>query len=558
MALTRSICKWHWLWPDLSNRLVDLAKTSMQPQCQHKRNVRPLKICSRNSDLKRRLLEVSLEDLLNGLFVSSLTNISKRNWSSNFHVTMRIFTLYLFYFVDYNPNAWLGLSKNSRKLKWAKRFTALTKRTAAIEMKKVNARAQVVLREFGVELPCGDSTNSCASFEITSKYLSKFYMHDNMLFRLHGAVNEAGVEEFYTNNLLEVSTVKCGCLLKDWRAIPGRDATPEREHLELSNPTHSKVSHSNEKCDENEKEDSKNIRSDEKIDKNEQDEDKKCIDDMISISASPADVFSLNPKANAVHVENITSKKVSQNRLLRGGSPDIFDDSDDEELLSKTVLAPESPPQSIQSNASIEIATSCETSNTSIPEAFDSIAMPSSCETLTSTQLDDDISDISEELPPPSQFRTRQDEEEERLLELYTKGRVDATVNAEVEPFSEPPSPMNPVPSTISALQVSVMGNSADLPMDFDDNMPEEAISLSGSFAKQTQTGVAVFEEFCSDDGEISNDSLSKWLIDSVLEKTAVPITRAPSSTPHTHKLTSDIIEISDDSSTGSFVLYPL
>lgn len=372
------------------------------------------------------------------------------------------------------------MPKKSRKLKWAKRFTALTKRNAAIEVKKTKAKTQLVLRKFGEELTFSDSINACTTFQISSEFLGQLYMHDKMLFRLHGAVDKASVEEFYTNNLLQVSTAKCGCLLKDWRTIPGRDGTPERENIEGNALTHSKVSHSNGKCDENEKADDKNIGSDEKNE-----------------SAS-ADSVLLNPQAIKSPVKNITSKTLSQSRpIFRGRSPDIFDDSDEEQPMDKTMLAPETPPQSIELNEFIDIATCPETvaSKTSIP---------SSSETLTSNQQDDDMSDISEEVTPPWQIRTKQDEEEERVLKLYTIGHVDDKLHAELEHYSKSQSS---IASTVAALEASVIVNPNFLPVDLKKKSPdcnEEVISLSGAFIKQTQTGVMVFEEFTSDDGEIS------------------------------------------------------
>lgn len=399
------------------------------------------------------------------------------------------------------------MPKNTRKLKCSKRFTALTKRIAAFEIKKANVKAQLVLRKFGDEFTSKESTYSYSSFQMTSEYLSKFYVQNKMLFRLHGSVNEANFAEFYTNNLLEVSTAKCGCLLKDLRTIPGRDATPEREN--------SKLSSSDEECYLNEKEDGIITSSEENIEENNQEEYGTGLDDRISIASKSADVVLLNPLTIAESVTSIISKSVSENHLnFRGSSPDIFAVSDEEQPMGKTVLAAETPPQSIESNYSIEIASSSETvtTNTSILKAFDSMTIPSSSETLTSIQQDDEMSDISEELPPQSQFRTKQDEEEERILDLYTKGLVDNEVDAEVDNFSEPQTPKSPVPQTFGALEVSVIVSSKDL----EENTPdcnEEAIRMSGSFIKETETGVMVFENFTIDDGEIYNTFFCRIII---------------------------------------------
>lgn len=74
-------------------------------------------------------------------------------------------------------------------------------------------------------------------YNVTSSYLQQFFIPNSPAYNIGIAVTEAKVEEFYVNDLVPISTLRCGCLLKSWADIPGRDISPQRPISPSNNVT---------------------------------------------------------------------------------------------------------------------------------------------------------------------------------------------------------------------------------------------------------------------------------------------------------------------------------
>lgn len=115
--------------------------------------------------------------------------------------------------------------------KWKTRYTALTRRND----QQQNEKRKKIIDDFMLDSILITSrlkrTNNNLQidcdflYEISNKLLQRVCMPERTLFELNR--NEIQINQnlssYYTNNLVEVSLVECGALLKDWSTIPGRD-----------------------------------------------------------------------------------------------------------------------------------------------------------------------------------------------------------------------------------------------------------------------------------------------------------------------------------------------
>lgn len=86
-------------------------------------------------------------------------------------------------------------------------------------------------------------------FEISSKLLQRICIAEKILFELNDndVQSDRCLYKYYTNNLVEPSTVMVGALLRDWKEIPGRDSvfdgipttldTPPQEAIDVEHPS---------------------------------------------------------------------------------------------------------------------------------------------------------------------------------------------------------------------------------------------------------------------------------------------------------------------------------
>lgn len=75
-------------------------------------------------------------------------------------------------------------------------------------------------------------------FDISSKLLQRICIAEKILFELNDSdvQSDRCLHQYYTNNLVEPSTVVVGALLRDWKAIPGRDSV--FDGIPTTNPLH--------------------------------------------------------------------------------------------------------------------------------------------------------------------------------------------------------------------------------------------------------------------------------------------------------------------------------
>lgn len=73
------------------------------------------------------------------------------------------------------------------------------------------------------------ASESIQEYSVTSSYLHQFFVSQSPSYNINVSTTEATVADFYVNNLVPISTLRCGCLLKNWADIPGRDLSPQRK-----------------------------------------------------------------------------------------------------------------------------------------------------------------------------------------------------------------------------------------------------------------------------------------------------------------------------------------
>lgn len=93
------------------------------------------------------------------------------------------------------------------------------------------------------------NSEAIQEYGVTSSYLQQFYIHKSPSYNISLAEMETTVDKFYVNDLVPVSTLRCGCLLKNWADIPGRDVSPQRSisvtyNAEASSEIQNKISSS--------------------------------------------------------------------------------------------------------------------------------------------------------------------------------------------------------------------------------------------------------------------------------------------------------------------------
>ncbi|KAJ6642934.1 Structure-specific endonuclease subunit SLX4 [Pseudolycoriella hygida] len=127
------------------------------------------------------------------------------------------------------------------------RFTPLTRRTEKKQKKKLTEKVKLILQ---ISAATGSVTSEtlkeyCVTSEtleeycVTSGYLLQFFCSNSPSYNSSLTVREATVEDFYVNNLVPVSTLLCGSMLKNWTDIPGREYSPVRNATEIDDTKNS-------------------------------------------------------------------------------------------------------------------------------------------------------------------------------------------------------------------------------------------------------------------------------------------------------------------------------
>lgn len=190
-------------------------------------------------------------------------------------------------------------------------------------------------------------------FEISSLLLQRICMAEKILFELNDNDVQSNrcLHQYYTNNLVEPSTVVGGALLKDWKQIPGRDSVFDGiptasiqsqrstggEHLDdLQSESAECVERASPDAEPSE------------IPSGTQNDIVSSMDEEVTDTAGTDDTIILDTNALEVELNFINSRiRSSQNfvenpvpsvdcdsettvaQSHRGPSPDLFDDDDD-------------------------------------------------------------------------------------------------------------------------------------------------------------------------------------------------------------------------------------
>lgn len=114
--------------------------------------------------------------------------------------------------------------------KWANKFTSLTLRDPEHQQRKVNEKVERFLNSQYTTIDSGESTSK-GQFAISSSLLSDMKSDKVAISLYHGDYEHSEITKFYVSNICEPSGNKIGNLLKNFRAIPGRDLSPRKKDL---------------------------------------------------------------------------------------------------------------------------------------------------------------------------------------------------------------------------------------------------------------------------------------------------------------------------------------
>lgn len=114
---------------------------------------------------------------------------------------------------------------SSRSQKWKNRCTPLTRRVEEFQQEKIRKKVEEILLTNITRSYKPKKEINYIPYEITSTSLQKSFMSEQILFSANAieANTTNCISQYYTNNLVSPSRVKCGALLRDWDLIPGRD-----------------------------------------------------------------------------------------------------------------------------------------------------------------------------------------------------------------------------------------------------------------------------------------------------------------------------------------------
>lgn len=121
----------------------------------------------------------------------------------------------------YSPadlNVILGVNRNYKNRR------KFSKRTLEYLRKPLQNRIDNIIETSNVQ-----NIGNVKDYKIFSDFLKTFKSTKSMFQMQTSNTNTANnLNEFYVNNLVEQSNLKCGYLLRDWNKIPGRDKSPIR------------------------------------------------------------------------------------------------------------------------------------------------------------------------------------------------------------------------------------------------------------------------------------------------------------------------------------------
>lgn len=112
------------------------------------------------------------------------------------------------------------------------KFTPLTRRSENVQKDKFKKKVKNILQasEDGESV----TSETIQEYGVTSSYLQEYFIPESPCYNISLAAMQTAVEQFYVNDLVPISTLQCGCLLKNWSEIPGRDVSPQRS-ISVSN-----------------------------------------------------------------------------------------------------------------------------------------------------------------------------------------------------------------------------------------------------------------------------------------------------------------------------------
>lgn len=112
------------------------------------------------------------------------------------------------------------------KRKWTSKFTPLTRRSENMQREKFKKKVKNILL-ISENLQNIDA-QAVQEYDVTSSYLQQLLAPRSPSYNISLAAMETTTKSFYVNDLVPISTLRCGCLLRNWADIPGRDVSPER------------------------------------------------------------------------------------------------------------------------------------------------------------------------------------------------------------------------------------------------------------------------------------------------------------------------------------------
>lgn len=125
--------------------------------------------------------------------------------------------------------------KANARFKWNTKCTQLTRRKDDVQREKIRNKVdELLLDNIIVESSHSNRPSSpeyftvpeYTTYDIYSKFLQRICVSERILFSINSCEEHTtgSIRSYYTNNLVELSNVPSGALLKDWSKIPGRDS----------------------------------------------------------------------------------------------------------------------------------------------------------------------------------------------------------------------------------------------------------------------------------------------------------------------------------------------
>lgn len=249
------------------------------------------------------------------------------------------------------PASIFGVQKTAKGgKKWKSKCTPLTRRDDKILDQRRRERIDDLLTDNILieslklrESSQAMDTDAHFVFDVSSKVLQRICVAEKILLEINDSAvrSDRCIQQYYTNNLVEQSTVAVGSLLRNWNDIPGRDSVfdgfpPPPQAITVDKHDREMPEIEQDECnelvilDQNVEfvDESRNVESVREIATTSDDTDETIIVDTNAIEAELNVINSRVRLDQDFAASTVCGSKTIALELHRGPSPDLFDDDD--------------------------------------------------------------------------------------------------------------------------------------------------------------------------------------------------------------------------------------